>query len=102
MNQAVLIVQLLSFCLFGWLIYKCLKKQLSAVAVWFVVSIVAIVQMCMAATFEVLEGSLIFSLVLMFVSLAMILITGAFESRKPWADEDRLIKKVHDVLAPFE
>jgi len=102
MEHAALIVELVSFGFFGWLIHKYLQNKLSAVAAWFVVSLVGILQMCLAATFDVLESLIIVGLILMFFSFLMILVVGASESRERWAKEDRLLKKVHDALKPFE
>jgi hypothetical protein len=102
MKHVGLIVELVSFVFFAWLIHQYLEKKLSAVAAWFVVSLVGIFQMCLAATFDVLENLIIVGLTLMVFSFLMILVAGASESREPWAEEDRLIKKVHDALKPFE
>jgi hypothetical protein len=102
MEHAALIVELVSFGFFGWLIHKYLQNKLSAVAAWFVVSLVGILQMCLAATFDVLGSLIIVGLILMFFSFLMILVVGASESRERWAKEDRLLKKVHDALKPFE
>jgi hypothetical protein len=102
MKHLGLVMVLVSFGFFGWLIHKYLEKEISGVAAWFVVSLVAILQMGMAATFEALENYIILGLFLMVVSVVMMFVMGAVESRKPWAEEDRVIKKVNDILAPFE
>jgi TM2 domain-containing membrane protein YozV len=100
--EAALIVELVSFGFFGWLIHKYRQKKLSAVAAWFVVSLVGILQMCLASTFEVLGYLIIVGGILMFFSFLMILVVGASESRERWAEEDRLFKKARDALKPFE
>jgi hypothetical protein len=102
MEQASLIVELVFFGFFGWLIHKYLEKELSALAAWFVVLLVGILQMCMAATFDVLEDLLIVGMILMFFSFLMIFVVGTFESRARWAEEDRVFKKLQDALKPFD
>ena len=102
MEPAAVLVELVSFGFFGWLIHKYLQKKLSAVAAWFVVSLVGILQMCFAATFDVLGPLIIVGMLLMFFSFLMILVVGAGKSRARWAEEDRLFKKVQDALKPFE
>jgi hypothetical protein len=102
MEHAALIVELVSFGFFGWLVHQYLEKKLSGVAAWFVVAMVGILQMCLASTFDVLENLIIVGLGMMSFSFLMILVVGASESREPWAEEDRLFKKVHDVLEPLE
>ena len=102
MKHLGFMMMIVSFVFFGWIIHKHLEKAISAVAAWFVVSLVAILQMCMAATFDFLGDYIVFPLILMFVSIVMMLIMGAIESRKPWAEEDLAIKKLHDIVAPLE
>ena len=102
MEHAVLIVELVVFAFFGWLIHQYLEKKLSALAAWFVVSMVGILQMCLAATFDVLEDLIMVGLLMMFFSFLMIFVVGAFESRERWGAEDRFFKKIQDVVKPFE
>ena len=88
-----------SFAFFGWLIYKYVEEAISGLAAWFVVAIVAILQLCMEATFEEISaGYMLQSLALMFLALVMTFIMGKIESRKPWAEEDRVLETIHDIV----
>jgi hypothetical protein len=88
-----------TFVFFGWLMYKYSEKAISGLAAWFLVAIVAILQLCMEATFdEIGAGYMLFSLALMFFALVMTFIMSKVESRKPWAKEDRVLKTIHDIV----